>query len=55
MNPFPLWIGITRHITQEAAEAFSAFVDSMPPLDDTTAAAFALCLLAVALPFIVGA
>ena len=47
MNPFPLWVGITRHITQEAAEAFAAFVDSMPPLDDTSLSAIALVVLAV--------
>lgn len=52
MNPFPLWIGITRHITQEAAEAFSAFVDSMPDLSRDFVTQFALFAGCVALPLI---
>lgn len=51
MNPFPAWRGITRHICNEAAEAFAAFVDSLPPLDDATVSVIALVVLFLALTF----
>jgi len=53
MNPFPLWRGITRHMCDEAASAFSAVVDALPPLDDASMSVIALVVLA--LPFIFGA
>lgn len=51
MNPFPLWRGITRHLCTEAAEAFAAFVDSLPPLDDATMSVIALVVLGLTLTF----
>ena len=52
MNPFPLWRGITRHICDEAASAFSAVVDALPDLTLDFVTRLALFIGCVALPLI---